>query len=134
VPLRFMGPVWIVFLSLLIATPWAIAQDGPNDGPESESPLDRVRRDADFGRLTAKEALLIEARLLFAPETLPADSPYAPLPGRPIIHGELTGFYKSIHRIYPELTREDKDWLRTLSPDLEAIISARETTNQGGTP
>jgi hypothetical protein len=92
------------------------------------STYDRIQRAADMGELTLKEAVLLKAELLFAPSLIPKDSKYAPKPGEVIIQSDegLTGFYKEVHRVFPELNEQEKKFLKSASPDLEAIITQRE--------
>ena len=91
------------------------------------STYDRIQRAADMGELTLKEAVLLKAELLFAPSLIPKDSKYAPKPGEARIHEEgITGFYKEVHRVFPELNEKEKKFLKSVSPDLEAIITQKE--------
>ena len=97
------------------------------------STYDRIQRAADAGEISQKEAVLLRAKLLFAPSLIPKDSKYAPLPGEPRVHGDgLTGFYKDVHRVFPFLNEEEKALLKSLSPDLEAIVSQREKEQKEG--
>ena len=92
------------------------------------STYDRIQRAADMGDLTLKEAVLLKAELLFAPSLIPKDSKYAPKPGEVRIERDegLTGFYKEVHRVFPELSEQEKKFLKSVSPDLEAIITQKE--------
>jgi len=95
---------------------------------------DRVSRAADFGEITLKEAVLLKAKLLFAPSLIPEGSKFAPKPGETLVQEDcLTGFYKDVHRVFPELNEEERKFMRSLSPDLEAIISQREKEQKGST-
>jgi hypothetical protein len=38
-----------------------------------------------------------------------------------------------VHRVFPELNAEERKFLRSLSPDLEAIIQQREKEQKGST-
>ncbi len=92
-----------------------------------ETPYERVQAAAAQGRLTRKDALLLSARLMYAPETVPADSEFAPVPGAPAGYDMCgTGFYKEVHQVYDELTAEERQWLASLSEDLRVIITQKE--------
>lgn len=110
----------------------AAANEGPDSrkgdweerSAEARSAYDRIQSGVHYGRISLKEGVLYTAKLLFAPRLIPPDSEYAPRPGETLIEPEesLTGFYKDLHRVKGELTEQEKSWLRSLSPDLEAII------------
>ena len=86
----------------------------------------RIEVAAGQGRLSAKDALLLKARLLFVLETLPENSPFRPRPREPAFCDEgLTGFYKEVHALFPELSDAERSWLASQSPDLQAIIAQR---------
>jgi hypothetical protein len=96
------------------------------------STYDRIQRAADMGELTLKEVVLLKAELLFVPSLIPKDSKYAPKPGEVRIQEEgLTGFYKEVHKVFPELNEQEKKFLKSASPDLEAIITQREKEQKG---
>ena len=96
------------------------------------STYDRIQRAADMGELTLKETVLLKAEFLFVPSLIPKDSKYAPKSGEVRIQEEgLTGFYKEVHRVFPELNEQEKKFLRSLSPDLEAIITQKEREQKG---
>jgi hypothetical protein len=89
--------------------------------------FDRISRAADLGEIALKEAVLLKAKLLYAPSLIPEGSKFAPRPGEKTIPGEgLTGFYKDVHRVFSELNDEERKLLKSLSPDLEAIIRQKE--------
>ena len=117
----------ILFTSLLTLTSYGgilFAQTR-----ESEKPciFDRIQMAVYAKELTLKEAVLLKAELLFAPFLIPKDSKYALKPGDVINRdGELTGFYKDVHRVFPELSEREKKFLKSASPDLEVIITQRE--------
>lgn len=92
----------------------------------SMSAYERIQLAAAAGQLSAREAVLLSARLLFAPGTLPDDSEFRPRPGEAVFRDEgLTGFYKEVHRVFQDLDAVDRDLLASLSPDLQAIIAQR---------
>jgi hypothetical protein len=95
--------------------------------------FDRVQRAADTGELTLKEAVLLKAELLFLPSLIPKDSRYASRQGESRMKEEgLTGFYKDVHKVFPELSEPERKFLRSLSPDLEVIVASREKEQKGG--
>jgi hypothetical protein len=67
----------------------------------------------DPWEINLKEAVLAQAGLFFAPESLDSSSPFRPMDGEAVL-GErcLTNFYKDVYRIFPELTPEERDYLR----------------------
>jgi hypothetical protein len=99
--------------------------------PSHLSTLDRIRRAADLGRISLKEAVILEAKLLFAPQSIPPYSPYAPRPGEiPVREMCGTGFYKKVHQVLPQMTPAERAWLGTLSPDLHLIVRTYEKNLQ----
>jgi hypothetical protein len=96
------------------------------------SAYDRVSKAADKGEITLKEAVLTKAQLLFAPKTMTAGHPFRAQAGEVAVSEEgQTGFYKDVHRVFDELTEDDKGFLGSLSPDLSLIISTREREQSG---
>jgi hypothetical protein len=126
-PLVFLVLLGAVFSAGLGGCPAAQVNERQKTEPAQSNAYDRVQRAADTGELTLKEAVLLKAELLFLPSLIPRDSKYAPHPGESRMKEEgMTGFYKDVHRVFPELSDQERKFLRTLSPDLEAIISSRE--------
>lgn len=106
---------------------FAQTKEKANPTMRQPSTYDRIQRATDMGELTLKEAVLLKAQLLFIPSLIPKDSKYAPKPGEVRVHEEgLTGFYKEVHRVFPELNEQEKKFLKSVSPDLEAIITQKE--------
>ena len=107
---------------------FAQTKEKPKTTMRQPSTYDRIQRAADMGELTLKEAVLLKAELLFSPSLIPKDSKYGPKPGEVIIQRDegITGFYKEVHRVFPELNEQEKKFLKSVSPDLEAIITQRE--------
>ena len=94
--------------------------------------FDRVSRAADKGEITLKEAVLTKAQLLFTPKTMTAGHPFRAQAGEVAVAEEgQTGFYKDVHRVFDELTEDEKGFLGSLSPDLSLIISTREGEQSG---
>jgi hypothetical protein len=89
--------------------------------------LDRISRGIGEGRISFKDSVLLKARLLFSPATLGADGNAALLGGAAGL-GEpcLTSFFVDVHRIFTELSEEERSFLKTLSEDLRVVVTARE--------
>ncbi|NLF39650.1 hypothetical protein GX586_09410 [bacterium] len=111
----------------------AVAQtDAPADttklmNAETKTPYARIQDAAARGRISRKDAVLLTARLLFAPATFPPDSEFAPAPGAPARVDECgTSFYKEVHAVYDELDDGERRWLASLSEDLRVIIAQKE--------
>ena len=126
-------PCFFLLAGLLFAAgfdelPFAQTKEKQKPSMRQPSTYDRIQRAADMGDLTLKEAVLLKAELLFAPSLIPKDSKYAPKPGEVRIERDegLTGFYKEVHRVFPELSEQEKKFLKSVSPDLEAIITQKE--------
>jgi hypothetical protein len=93
---------------------------------------DRISKAADRGEITLKEAVLSKAQLLFVPKTMTADHPFRAQAGEVAVAEEgQTGFYKDVHRVFDELTEDEKGFLGSLSPDLDVIISTKERERSG---
>jgi hypothetical protein len=88
---------------------------------------DMVQAAAERGDIKLKDAVMLQAQLMFSPGAIPQDSPFAPIPGEDLTADECaTGFYKQVHRVFPELKKEEKELLKSLSPDLKNIIETKE--------
>jgi hypothetical protein len=99
--------------------------------PSHLSTLDRVRPAAADGRISLKEVVLLEARFLYAPPSIPPDSPFAPRPGETPAREECgTGFYAEVRQVLPQMTPEERAWLVTLSPDLRLQVRPYEKNLQ----
>jgi hypothetical protein len=116
-----------LFLTAGLAGPIAQTREKANATMRQPTAYDRIQRAADMGELTLKEAVLLKAKLLFSPSLIPRDSKYAPKPNEAKVQEDcLTGFYKEVHQVFPQLGEEEKAFLKSLSPDLDAIISQKE--------
>ena len=117
-----------------VAAKPAPASETPSDQTDTrteprtrQAAFDAVARDRDSGKLPAGEAVMLQARLLFDPKSVPAHSAYRAAPDSPAPSDEcMTGFYKDVHRAYSELTAEDRAALKALSPDLKVIVDQKE--------
>ncbi len=113
-----------VYLGIILMSS-ALAQ--VNKVTRSRSAYDRICNAQDMGEITLKESVFLRALLLYAPSFIPKDSKFAPRPGEALINEEcLTGFFKDVHKVFSELSKQEKALLSALSPDLGAIIAARE--------
>ena len=122
-------PVLITLFLLLGPEAFLMAQGAQKMKPPMRQPdtYDRISRATDFGEISLKEAVLLKAKLLFAPSLIPEGSKFAPRQGEtPVDQPSLTSFYKDVHRVFPELNAEERQFLRSLNPDLEVIIRTRE--------
>lgn len=97
------------------------------------SASERIARAADLGELTRKDAVMLQARLRFAPDRIAADSTFAPRNGEvPVCTPCDTAFYKDVHRVYEELSEQEREELRGYSPDLRVIMNARAAQTPPG--
>ena len=93
---------------------------------------DRICSAQSTGEISLKESVLLRAFLLYAPTSMPEGSKFAPQPGEVVSEeGSGTGLYKDVHRVFPELNQQERTMLKSLSLDLEAIITAREKEERG---
>jgi len=121
---------WGILASVLFATAFlaaSLAQGAVALNSKALSPAYRNLTVAQAdGTLSQKEAVLLKARLLFAPDTIPADSPYKLAAGESLVYEKCgASFYKEVHMVYDQLAPAEKSWLASLSPDLQAIMTAR---------
>jgi len=109
-------------------------REKPGTNLRQPTPYDRISRALDSGEIGLKEAVLLKAELLFAPSLIPVGSKFAPNPDETLAQEDcLTGFYKDVHRAFPELNEEELKFLGSLSPELETIIQQREKEEKGST-
>src|SRR4030042_542564 len=98
--------------------------------PQPPSAYDRVAQAADLKQISRKEAVLLQARLLFAPPTIPPT--FQRQAGEEAVSEPcLTGFYTDVSKVFPQLTPAEKDFLRGLDPELATLIEAREAQKAG---
>jgi hypothetical protein len=100
------------------------ATDQENVATTSSSAYDRIQLAVHYGKISLKDGVLLTAKLLYAPQSMPAGSEYAQKPGEPVLgpQEDLTGFFKDVHRVKGELTESERSWLKSLSADLKAIL------------
>lgn len=116
-------------------TPAVQAPVNPQKGENPPMRLyDRIQTAVDQGQMTLKEAVLLEAKLIYKPALLPADSPYRPGPqDSGFVEECLTGFNKDVHRVFPELSAEERELLKSLDPGLKTVIEQKEKEASKGT-
>jgi hypothetical protein len=118
----------IIYTLLPVLGPYGFEADAGQGGTmemHAGSAYDRIVTAGETGRISLKESVILGATLLFSPHLLKG-SEYAPKAGEAAASGSLTGFYKDVHRVFPELNGQERDFLKGLSPDLKAIIEQRE--------
>jgi hypothetical protein len=94
---------------------------------------DRIVSAQHMGEISSKESVMVRAKLLFAPNLLHGTR-FAPREGERQISDSLTGFYKDVHRVFPQLSYEEKQLLSSFNPDLRAIIDQNQKENDKKTP
>ncbi len=86
-----------------------------------------------MGELPRTEAVMLQARLRFAPERVAAGTKFAPREGEAAVFDPCdTAFYKDVHRVYEELSEKEREELRGYSPDLQVIMDARAAKSPPG--
>ena len=94
--------------------------------------FDRVAKAYDRGEISLKDAVLLKAKLLFAPQAIETHHPFSVQAGEFSVQEPcLTGFYKDVHRVFDQLTAEEISFLGSLSPDLTVIMTVREQERSG---
>ena len=88
--------------------------------------FERIAKALDEGRIGLKESVLLRAKLLFAPRMVPPQSEFAPRPGEKVAEKYWTGFIKDVHRVKDLLSQDEKALLRSLDPNLDAIVRSWE--------
>lgn len=89
---------------------------------EAGGVLDRVAVAHDEGLISLKEAVLLKAKLLYAPHLVAGDSEFAPMAAHEAGEECGTGFYRDVHRVRRLLTNKERTLLRSLSPDLDTVV------------
>jgi hypothetical protein len=95
--------------------------------PTSPSAYGRVSAAASLGKLDRKEALLLQAQMLFAPDTPVTNAEFRQRPGELLVQERcLTGFYRSVHRVFAQLTPAEIAWLKSLDSFLNHLLQVKE--------
>jgi hypothetical protein len=113
---RAAAMLYLVFGALVLSA--TAAQENT-----AMTPYDRVEQARAKGQLSDVEALMLKAKLLFAPQAIPKDSPFAPQAGETAVPRDcLTGFYKEVHQVKRLLNRDDREFLKSINIDLKLIL------------
>ncbi|MBF0500428.1 MAG: hypothetical protein HQM09_09865 [Candidatus Riflebacteria bacterium] len=120
-PLKNIAIPVVFFCLTTLGSAWGQKADGSS----GSAAYDRIVIAQEFGTISLRESVILRAKLLYAPSLL-KDSEFALQPGEKVFLECLTGFDKDIHRVFPELSNEERRFLASLTPDLQAIIEARE--------
>ncbi len=75
--------------------------------------------------ISLKDSVILKAKVLYAPETL-KDSVFAVRNDEVKNSDELTGFYKEVHKVFDELSPDERETMKKMSPELKVIIEQRE--------
>ncbi len=86
----------------------------------------RIAKALNEGRIGLKDSVLLRAKLLYAPWMVPLQSEFAPRPGEKVAEKYWTGFNQDVHRVKDLLSPEEKALLRSLDPNLDAIVRSWE--------
>jgi hypothetical protein len=129
-------PVFLCFFLLFAEA--TCGQKNAEENPLPASPggqttFDRIIMAFHYGKISLKDSVNLRAQLLFAPERL-KDSEFAPRPGEVANSDSLTGFFKDVHRVFPELSQEERRFLASASEDLRVLIEARESDERRKEP
>ncbi len=126
------GVSWLSALAVALSAAAAVhgadleSQDKKAQAPaETRTVPERIDESYKKKEISLKESVILKAKALFAPEMLKGTE-FAQTGPENKPGGYLTGFFKQVHKAYKDFTPEDKELLKKLSPDLEAIIEQRE--------
>jgi hypothetical protein len=90
------------------------------------SASDRVIKAAQQGKISRKEAVLLQAQLRFAPQTV-ANPEFQVHPGEVAVSEPCdTAFFKDVNRVFNELTPGEREYLKSLAPDIKDQIEGKE--------
>jgi hypothetical protein len=111
-----------------LAAEESIPEEALNDSP-SRTPdaFDQIEQALAGKEISLRDAVLLKAKLLFDPQAVASDNRSRVLAGHTNINEPcLTGFYKDVHRVFNQLSNEEKEYLGSLSEDLKVIVSVKE--------
>jgi hypothetical protein len=113
-----------VDLTEALARGAAASSEQAQAGPPVAVPttFDRVAKALAEGRIGLKDSVLLRAKLIYAPGLVPPESEFAPRPGENVGGGATTSFLMDVHRVKNLLDNNEKAFLRSLSPELDAIV------------
>jgi hypothetical protein len=86
----------------------------------------RIAKALGQGRISLKESVLLRARLLYAPRTVLPKSEFAPRPGEKVAESSWLLLNQDVHRVKDLLNADEKALLRSLNPNLDAIVRSWE--------
>jgi hypothetical protein len=100
--------------------------------PHPPSAFDRINRAVAEGRISLKEAVLMQAQLKFVPGAALARPEFQPRAGEMAASGDCgTDFYAALHEVYNELTPAEIDWLKSLDPTLKVLLQVKAAEAAG---
>jgi hypothetical protein len=115
--------------------------EDPPEGTTADSPprgadaSEAIHQAVANNEMTLKEAVMSKAMLLFDPSSLSAYPPAAFLEGNTSMYEpSLTGFYRDVHKVYDQLSTEEKDYLSAIDPSLAAVIAIKDREATGIPP
>jgi hypothetical protein len=89
-----------------------------------ETAYERVNNALQDGKLSPKQALMLQADILFNSQMLSASSPYRVKPGDARAgDAERQEFFEDVYRLYESLGKSEKDYLASLSPELSRVLT-----------
>ncbi len=119
-------------ISLLTAEESIPGEVRDNSPPRTSDALDRIELALAGKEISLKDAVLLKAKLLFDQQSVATDKESKVLSGYTNINEPcLTGFYKDVHRVFDQLSREEKDYLGSLTEDLKVIVRVKERETTG---
>ncbi len=102
----------------------------PQEGPDA---FDTLAWAQAGGKISAKDSVILRAKLLFAPEIKLTGKELSVLPiSRSVIREQcLTGFYKDVHKSFRDFSADERNFLCSLNEDIDVIIKQRESEESG---
>jgi len=85
------------------------------------------------GKISLKDSVILRAKLIFAPQMKlsASEGEIIENPEAPFREPCMTSFYKDVHRVFDELSTDEKTLLSSLSEVLSGIISVRQSEAEG---
>jgi hypothetical protein len=95
--------------------------------PLPPSAFNRVSKAVALGKLDLKEAVLLKAQMLYAPQRLVPKPEFQPRTGEALVSEPcLTGFYEDVHKVFHQLTPEEIGLLKSLHSTLSHLLQVLE--------